>query len=64
MGPRWEILRQQRYGGTVVTLAVPAVEGSDLDVSALEGAAGESAEGQVSAEQGETIEVDESSPVQ
>jgi 16S rRNA (guanine966-N2)-methyltransferase len=26
MGPRWEILRQQRYGGTVVTLAVPTID--------------------------------------
>jgi 16S rRNA (guanine966-N2)-methyltransferase len=24
-GPGWEILRQQRYGGTVVTLAIPAL---------------------------------------
>ena len=26
MGPTWEILRQQRYGGTVVTIAVPSVD--------------------------------------
>ncbi len=25
LGPHWEILRQQKYGGTTVTLAVPAV---------------------------------------
>ena len=27
-GPGWEILRQQRYGGTVVTLAIPAAPSS------------------------------------
>jgi 16S rRNA (guanine966-N2)-methyltransferase len=30
MGPSWEILRQQRYGGTVVTIAVPSVDSADL----------------------------------
>jgi 16S rRNA (guanine966-N2)-methyltransferase len=29
MGPSWEILRQQRYGGTVVTIAVPSVDPVD-----------------------------------